>query len=476
MRQSSKALQSNTTARLTGRGTWPLVPFIVVLVLVATVPVDRAGSWTEDSIRRGLLERHEAETPLQPATPGRASVAPDLIRGNPAWHAASGTRRWAHEIALPLGLAQVATSPRNPEPALGEPESFNILALLDSALYPTRYNPGEPDLFDRIDISLSEAGLSITGFLEGEDEPQPISLRAYGGARSPRLASQAVIPDSFIRGRFGRSPFALEYGVYSGGVGVESTPSEALEEDLAAGALAADRDYGLEMNAAAQAGVTLAPVLSNSYLFRRGTLTTAVRVLSFYDIVWAEANASYDLRVGDEATVQALSGEAAYGYPGEGFGLGARLDIGMLYERSRWAVGVGATNAGSVTRRVGTAVDYDADFEETEVDVFQPAFAPRGEVATMWRPRVGTGELTLITQLSAAEYVFPRVRSIYELGPVFLAGAFSWDDGPALRVSYGITLGRNQVELSATNHPYPFSEQRATGFEVTVRRLGRRPE
>ena len=452
------------------------LPQVLVLVAALLLAAGPLSGLTGGLMRPGFPEHPGREATIQAATPGGASVAPDLIRGNPAWHAASVAARSGHEATLPLGLGQAAFPPRNPADALNDPESFNMLALGDSVLYPTRYNPGEPDLFDRIDISLTEDGLSIEGFIEGQDQPQPVSLRAYGGARSPRLASEGVIPDSFIRGRFGRSPFSLEYGVYSGGVGIESVPNDALEEDLAAGALSADRDYGLELNLAGQAGVTLAPVISNSRSFRRGTLTTAVRLLSFYDIAWAQASAAYDLRVGDDAAVQDISGAASYGYPGNGFGLGARVDLGIVYERSRWAVGLGATNAGSVTRRAGTALKYGNSLEEMEVDVFTTAFAPRAEAAAIWRPAVGTGDLTIISQVAAAEYLYPRVRTIYELGPVFLAGEFSWDDAPAVRASYGITLGRSQVELAATNHPYPFSEQRASGFEVTVRRLRRRSE
>ncbi len=155
---------------------------------------------------------------------------------NPAhWTTEAGVR-FSFSIRPPLGLLQAAFRPRNPMHALDEPDRFNSLALLDSLLHPTILSQSIPEQLDGIDIAIRDDSLGISGFVvqsDGSERSVPLSLDAYSGARSARLADRGALPERWLFGAVRAGSIPIEYSVYSGGLGIELEPGARLESDLA---------------------------------------------------------------------------------------------------------------------------------------------------------------------------------------------------------------------------------------------------
>ena len=399
-------------------------------------------------------------------TAGRFS---HFATANPAhWTTEAGVG-FSFSIRPPLGLLQVAFPPRNPMHALDEPERFNSLALLDALLHPTIFSQSIPEQLDGIDIAIRDDSLGISGFVvrsDGSERSVPLSLDAYSGARSARLADRGALPKRWLFGAVRAGSIPIEYSIYSGGLGIELEPGARLERDLADEQLESDTRYELELAASGQLGATLAPVLSAPIELGSGRVHLAARPLLFFDVAWFAVDGSYSFRLSEETGEQEFSAHASYGYPGEGYGVGARLDLGTVYEASDWWAGVGLVNAGSVTRRVGTQLSIDG--ESREYDTTRTAFAPELTATAAWYPSISTGNLSLHADVALAEYVFPEVGLVYSLDPVVVRVSGHWEDGPALETALGLRFGRFLAEFETSNHPYPFTGERATGFRLAL--------
>ncbi len=394
--------------------------------------------------------------------------ARSLVRGNPAYWESDVAGQLQVSATPPLGLVQAALPPRNPAGAL-EDLDYNVLALLDSILHPDVLSTTSPELLDGIDVVLRRDSLSVVGFVEedGVEREVPLSLAAYGGARSPELAEEGALPEPIVLGRLPYLPFTVEYSVYSGGLGIELAPGRRLERDLAEGELRGDTEYSLSLAAAGQAGVSVAPIVPFEAELLDGTVRAAARPLASYDPVWAYGEAAYALEFREGRAVQEGSAEAQYAYPGEGYGVGVRLDLGALYERRRWSVGLGLLNVGSFTRRVGRRVTLDAVDDSDRYESDRWALAPEARLSAGWYPPLPVGRLGVYSELGAAEYVTPELGAIYERMPVFVRTTLGWDDGIAFDAAFGARLGRAMLELESTTHAYPFTGGRAAGFRVT---------
>lgn len=396
--------------------------------------------------------------------------APRLVSGNPAWWASAPGDRLLLSVTPPLGLAQAAFPPRTPATALDDPDSFNVLALLDSLLYPSIFSRDLPELLDGIDLSVSEDALSIVGFREenGEEVAVPLSISTYGGARSPRIADRGGLPDPFVIGRFNTPVVPVEYTVYSGGLGAEVRPGTRLAEDLADGELESGRTYTVDLFAAGQVGASLAPIVTLEYPLSCARLLFGVRPLFYVDAAWFSAEARWDFSLSDSGTGQGGDARIAYGYPGEGLGIGARLDSGVLYEAADWSAGLGVRNSGSITRRWGVEVELSDPDTAREFDETKIAFAPEARLDAAWFPEVRTGSLGLFAQVGLAEYVHPSADVIYRFGRAFIRGSFEWDDGVALDAAVGFRANRLLFEIESTSHPYPFTGGRSVGLGLSA--------
>lgn len=401
---------------------------------------------------------------------------PELAIANPAqWATASGAR-FSFSFRPPLGLIQAAFPPRNPVYAPDEPGRFNSLALLDSLLHPTVYSQTIPELLDGVDIAIREDSIGISGFVvepDGSERSLPLSLNAYGGARSARLADRGALPERWVFGAVRAGSVPLEYSVYSGGLGVAVEPGSRLESDLADERLEPETRYRLDLAAAGQLGASVAPVISVPLVPAEGRFHVAARPLFFFDVAWFAATGSYAFRLSNDGGEHEFSAQASYGYPGEGYGIGARLDFGTLYETSDWWAGVGLLNAGSITRRVGTQLSIDEDtrgYDETRA-----AFAPELTATAGWYPPMSPGNLAVHADIAIAEYVLPEIGLMYSLDPVIVRARAHWEDGPAFETSLGLRFGRFLAEFETSNHPYPFTGERSAGFRagLTVLREGK---
>ncbi len=426
-------------------------PVLRTLVVAIVSAIAIVGSVHADSSRAPLIAGRFAR----------------FATANPAQWATAGGERFSFSIRPPLGLFQAAFPPRNPMYALDEPDRFNSLALFDSFLHPTVFSQTLPEQLDGIDIAIRDDSLGISGFVvepDGSERGVPLSLEAYSGARSARLADRGALPKRWLFGAFRAGPVPIEYSVYSGGLGIELEPGERLERDLAEEQLESDTRYQVDLAAAGQLGATVAPVLSAPVALGGGRLHLAARPLFFFDLAWFKLDGSYSFELSDEAGEHELSAHASYGYPGEGFGIGGRLDFGTVYEAGDWWAGVGLLNAGSVTRRVGTQLSVDG--ESSEYDRTRTAFAPEFTAAAAWYPAILTGDIALYTDVAFAEYVFPEIGLVYSLDPVVVRAAAQWEDGPALETALGLRFGRFLVEFETSNHPYPFTGERASGVRL----------
>lgn len=344
--------------------------------------------------------------------------------------------------------------------------SFDVLAVLDQMSLPWLFlldpsqSPGD------VVISVSSEEITVSG---GSGEP--IRFGARPGTRGISIFGTPLIPPPFIGIIWTPGPFAFETGLFWGGGHHMCSPNEPLQEVLDGGPVEDDTEYTVSAAASVQSGLSQSVILLFPLLpgFLSWRIQGAVRAVLFY----AAAAARVELRtgiitgaVGSPETVFAES-DIFYFYPGNGYGIGGRIDTGIVATRGRFLIGLGFLNLLGISSYNGLHQTVESVFggEPVNEAVDFAGSLPEAVLHAAWI--IETGPRSTVILMGDVGY--PRTLAghcavAFRWGKLLLESGFGWEGAVRYDVGVGLSTGRFFVEVGMSAHQAPFSDEIVHGL------------
>ena len=397
---------------------------------------------------------------------------------NPAYAAYSDTPYgYASNLPLPLGLVNLALRPStSPVYYFTDPQtfkdSFDLLAFFDQLSHPLELLINPPTSPTEVVFHVSADGIRIT---DGEGNPFDLSgSREAGSATQDRPLRAPAFEYSVPTGVPG---LRLAVGAFFDATRFDLALNDALRTDLLSGRLRANTTYALEWSGAASGGLTVdlgyatklprLPGLS-------GDLYVGTQVQGFYGLYYGDVLLNASTTTDDDALPGSVdyAASAFYVYPGQGYGAGARFDLGLALDGEGWTVGLGLRNLYAFETWQGQRWSLAADggtAEVTDETLTTSGFAPQVFVNGAYLQDVGLGEVLLGADLAYLNGAVQGHAGLEYRFQIFrLRGGFGYENGPRLGLGAGIDLGFLSSDLALTSHPAPLTGDTVFGLAASL--------
>jgi hypothetical protein len=398
-------------------------------------------------------------------------------------------------LLLPIGVLGLVLRPEsNPLPGwnnlsnlTGENSPFDLLTFYDQFTHPFEFliNPASSRAFinpstgfPEIQINVDATGIQITDY-----QGNPIHLDLGLGTPAGVGFSKALTPGSLLRIPFSLgNNFYLDFGLYAGGLGLGLSPNDHLRQALRSGQLEPNTEYALNLNASAQAGISVgfgyATRLPDLPIPDFGTarLYAGTRGEAFYGLAYLEGSGSVGVQTNaqgqfDPNQPPVYRGSVFYTIPGNGSGFGVRADIGVVMETQGITIGLGIRNALGFARWSGTELRWDGSSSnpisghgERSGFGFIPAFFLNAAT----RLPLEVGSLIVGGDLGYETSLFGRFGGEYSLGPARIRAGLGFDNGFRFGLGAGFVGPGFTIDTALTTHRAPIVGSTVFGIALSL--------
>lgn len=248
-------------------------------------------------------------------------------------------------LRLPLGLLGLFHPERNPFLYLKNEarfrRSFDAVSALSQLARPYEYVVNAPQSPDRVVLSIDAEGATL---VDGEGQPLLTDLATQ---RSNPIYSLYRTPP-LLRLNLRQSFLQFSSSFHIGGESVRARTNGELEDLLAGRSVASDSELALMIDAAAGAGLEQSVTAYTIFPGRRRLtgVVLAGRLALHYTAALADVGGSVTVGAANGTSETAFQGRLLY--PGNGYSLGGRVDIGALLRAGGWYWGIGGASLASV--------------------------------------------------------------------------------------------------------------------------------
>lgn len=390
---------------------------------------------------------------------------PDAAVFNPAYAAYPGAKE---ELRLPFGLVSLVVNPQTNvfNYFLNKPlfdSEFDYLALYDQLLYLDSYLINPPEAPDDVKFSIGPGGIVIT---DGQGNSLPLNF--------DRPASSS--PSSIVAAPLFALPIPLPLPGFSASVGLFTsadriglTPSNSLRLALAGAPIEADTLYSLTAAGNVKAGLSGQFSYALAFPdFGLGRLYAGARGEAFYGLAYLEAKAiaSSQSDANKNLGPTRTRTEVFYVYPGNGSGLGARIDVGGAYDLGGLVLGVGMNNLLGFVTWQGTEEirDENGGFVQRAASRSQAGLEPNLFV----NAAVPVGPLLLGADWSVNTGAV-HLGGEFSLGPIKLRAGVGYSSGLSTGIGAGFSIGGVNLDAALTTHTAPLVGGTVYGIALAFR-------
>lgn len=409
---------------------------------------------------------------------GVALPSPAYADLNPAY--AGLPDRFRDREALPIGFLRFLplfpeTSPLTYWTDFPTFQSrFDFLSAYDQLAHPEAFllNPSRSP--DEVVFRVRADGVSVT---DGAGQPLRLNL---GLGADPRRGG-ALVPGftPLLNLDLGPGTY-LSLGSFAGAQGARVRPSPELQRALDQGNFSGcntnpdPSPCRLEAQAAAAAGlgVGLGAVLPLE-VPGVGQVRLGLRGEVLYGLAYGEAQVQARPLFDNNGQVSGVAYQERYftAYPGQGYGLGLRGDLGLALDGEGWAVGLGVRNLLGYLRWQGTEtlVDENGNRSQTPAQRGGGAFNPAFFLNGAYRLPLETGSLLL-----AGDALFGGVAPAFHLGaeyslaPLALRAGVGYEGGVRFGLGMGMEWSGISLDLALTAHPALLENRQVYGLALAV--------
>jgi hypothetical protein len=293
---------------------------------------------------------------------------------------------------------------------------------------------------------------------------RPIQLDDVSGASGISRPFSPLVPAPFVSYHHRRKDIYSVTGIFLASTGHSLRPSDNLQGVLEGEPVKPDTRYEVTAAASAAGGVSQSLSYGITAYGENATVTVAPRVVGYYRFFTAEAR----IQAGAETDQENLPAGADsrqslfLSHPGNGWGSGARLDLGTALARDRFRAGVSILNILGVDTVTGTITDEKVEAESTRITTVGPA--PAATVSASYQVPLKTGALefavdTLLSESISAHGGVSLVRGMFMFG---LSGGYK--GGYEGTVTAGVRRGGHRAALSISTHQSPFVQDVVWGI------------
>jgi len=372
---------------------------------------------------------------------------------NPAFAAIGDPYRYT-TWTLPLGALGLFLPDRSPLYYFTDPDvffsSFDLLSFYDQAIHPNTLllNPARSP--DEVVITIDAEGVRIT---DGNGNPISIPSVATASSTSP---APSLTPRPFLQIPFRLGDaFTSSLGLFVGAEDLSLRPNPALAGLIAGAPVQANETYELTATGGAQAGLTLdfsfaTPVPSppDAQIF------VGARGAAFLGLAKVDGETTYRVITDDEAKPSTYENASRifYSYLGDGYGYGARIDLGLAVVNEVGTFGIGVQNLVGFAQWSGTEVVTESGSStstpKTETFAgFQPAFYVSG---AGYVDAEDLGRVLVAADLGYDGTFYGHAGAELPLGPTRLRAGLGYQNGLQIGAGFGLELANFKLDLALT--------------------------
>jgi hypothetical protein len=359
-------------------------------------------------------------------------------------------------LRIPTGLIGLAHPERNPLLYVTDKKRFRSifdgLAAAAQLARPYRYLINPPRSPDRVVAQVDAGGLRITngtgtqllsGFTDRRGSPY---VTLY---RTPPLFQFA----------FRTGAFQLTSSAHGGGTGVSVAPNDPLETLLTGGAVPGTPDLAVEFSTSGGVGieqrVTGYVILPGRSL--SSGLVFAGRLAGHYTAGLADLAGTLRVATDDPATEVTYRGRLLY--PGNGYSLGGRLDLGLLLKRRGWYGGVGLLSVAAADVTAGGRLLGEGERQEVTLG---PGPQPGAQLGFDQ-----AGLIALHLEGSLYPSISARATALFRLGAVSLHYSYLFGSHEETTWRIGVPVGVGHLSVALTSERTVFSDNALYGVGLT---------
>ncbi|TVR71291.1 MAG: hypothetical protein EA427_04535 [Spirochaetaceae bacterium] len=370
---------------------------------------------------------------------------------------------------IPLGIAAIFLFPeRNPLLYFTDRDlfdtRFDLLSFYDQLRYPASVliNPGRSP--QEVIVGIEQETIRVT-----TGDGRPLLFDDVSGASGISRPFSPLVPAPLVSYHHRRKDIYSVTGVFLASTGHSLKPGDNLRGVLEGDPVEPDTRYEVTASASAAGGVSQSLSYGITAYGENATVTVAPRVVGYYRFFTAQAR----IQAGAETDQENLpagtdSRQSLFlSHPGNGWGSGARLDLGTALARDRFRAGVSILNILGVDTVTGTITDGNVEDEPTRITTVGPA--PAATLSASYQVPLKTGALefavdTLLSESISAHGGVLLVRRAFMFG---LSGGYK--GGYEGTVTAGVRRGRRRAALSLNVHQSPFVQDVVWGIGLHVR-------
>jgi hypothetical protein len=357
---------------------------------------------------------------------------------------------------------------RNPFLYLSHPdrfrEHFDALQAYEQLARPHTLLLHPPESPDEVRLRVNAQGATLT---DGDGRRLNVSGSTARTTLSPATVYlRAPIARIEASGAFWHTATAL----HAGGTGASLRSNRGLEQLLAGESVAPGTALALSVGAAAGTGIEQSTTFFTTVPGSGSDRATimAARVAVHYTAAYGETSSRVALRLPEDAGPSPTDATTAgfLIYPGEGYGLGGRLDLGIGSRVGPWTFGLGMRSVLSIEHLSGPELSRTTN-----------GLGPQPTLHATYTPRPG---LALHGELGCCRGGFTASAALaLRFSPFPIVISLIGSDQPRLGVSVRIPLGKSRsgaaetrelrspaLELSATVEPSLLAERELYGISL----------
>ena len=379
---------------------------------------------------------------------------------NPAYHRSPDYRAAKPGRSIPLGLTAIPFDPaRNPFLYATAPDrfrsSFDLLTFYHQLLYPSFWllNPAESP--KRVELYLTNEGFEVR-----DETGESLQITENRGPWNVSRPLTPLLPPPLFSAGLQAGAWSLESAIFAGGNGITYSPNSPLASYHDTDSLKPNTSYLLEGELSYSIGLQLSVIRSFSFTLSSlpGRWTAAPRLLGYYRTAFL--NALYTVGTETDGSGNPTSGitslELFSGYPGTGWGLGIRTDLGVLWQLERVSVGLSGLNLAGVELirgSYGQDASLAAGNTEERLAAVPPAFMLTGG----WSFSPGLHELHLSGSYGYSAGHLLQSGVYWSRSPYSGSLRLRWNGGTELLANAGYVIGSWRVGAELLFHPAPFT-------------------
>ena len=390
----------------------------------------------------------------------------------PALEYCIAQRAPSYSIALPLGLAGMFRTGADPTVYIRDRsrflEEFDLLSSLIQLKHPLWYLLALPQSPSLIRVIFEKSAVTVD-----DGSGTPLTFKAVSGSGGISRENSLLLPPPIIGLAARKDNLVFRPGVFAGLEGYSLGPDETLETAISDREILPEVQYGLHASLSASAGLCggITWVLHRNLPEHGITLVFAPR-LYLYSILGYFSGAADAYFVSNDTGLPeswSYSLGSRQSFPGEGMGIGSRVDIGVLLASRNFVV------AGTLLDIIGlkyvsgstTAIDRKGR-RSSRFSGYTVDYVPAPLIMFRWRLPVADLDTVLSCEARLIESFGGAVGISLRAEPVSFAAMARYNDSVQMEVRTGLRMGRIRVEGAAVFFEEPLSGENLIGYSLGV--------